>query len=145
MMEENKVLHTLRVFLKATHAVNNALKSDMEKNNINPTEFMVLELLKTKEKMPVNDIAKKINITSGSMTYVSNKLLEKGLLERKQCTKDSRLFYLSLSEKGKVLIEKAFEKHCKFIEVLFSDFEENEFELYTKLNKKIGFKAENLK
>lgn len=144
-MDKEQVLHTLRVFLKAASATENALKNNMKKNNINPTEFMVLELLNTKEKMPVNDIAKKINITSGSMTYVSTQLINKGLIVRNQCQTDSRLFYLSLSEKGRSLIEKAFLKHAEFIFEMFEGFTEEELEIYSQLNKKLGYKADSLK
>lgn len=144
MVDENKVLHALRVFIKASHAVNNALKKDMEKNNINPTEFMVLELLLSKEKLPVNDIAKKINVTSGSMTYVSNKLIEKGLIQRNQCTKDTRLFYLSLSNAGEKMIKQAFERHKVFINKLFAGFTQEELSAFANLNKKLGYKAEEV-
>ncbi len=107
----------------------NALFSKIEKqvqeDGLNLSEFGVLEMLLNKGEQPVQKIAEKILVTSGTITYVIDKLQQKELVYRKRCAKDRRIFYICLTEKGKTFIVDVFQKHVKFLENLFNDLEED--------------------
>lgn len=70
-------LKALTVMLRATQSVEDVLRKDMQKRNMNMTEFAVLELLFHKGEQPIQKIGDKILITSGSITYVVDKLEKK--------------------------------------------------------------------
>lgn len=107
----------------------NALFSKIEKQvqdeGLNLSEFGVLEMLLNKGEQPVQKIAEKILVTSGTITYVIDKLQKKELVYRKKCEKDKRIFYICLTPKGEMLISDVFQKHRKFLDDLFSGLDDN--------------------
>lgn len=104
-----------------------ALFSKIEKNvneyGLNLSEFGVLEMLFHKGEQPVQKIAEKILVTSGSITYVIDKLQKNELVIRKKCDKDKRIYYVSLTEKGEALIAEIFPKHKRFLNELLKDMD----------------------
>jgi len=108
----------------ATARFYNALFLEITKNvqsfNLTISEFGVLEMLLHKGDQPVQKVAEKILVTSGTITAVVDKLQKKGLVLRKKCEKDQRIFYVSLTAKGQHLIAKIFPKHEKFLDELLN-------------------------
>ena len=108
-----------------------SLFSQMEKNfkefGLNISEFGVLEMLYHKGDQPVQKVAEKVLVTSGTITYVINKLEKKDLVIRRKCNKDKRVYYVSLTEKGKEFIANIFPKHKDFLNDLFKDLSEESF------------------
>ena len=84
------------------------LKSDITHYGLNTTEFGVLELLYSKGEFPVQQIAKKILISSSSTTYTINQLESKGFVVRRVDPKDRRVAYISLSPSGYDLMKDIF-------------------------------------
>lgn len=112
----------------ATARSYNTMFSKIEKNvqcyGLNISEFGVLEMLYHKGEQPVQKIAEKILVTSGTITYVIDKLQQKELVYRKKCEKDKRIFYVCLTTKGEEMISGIFKEHKKFLEELFSGIDE---------------------
>lgn len=113
----------------ATARSYNTMFSKIEKNvqsyGLNISEFGVLEMLLHKGEQPVQKIAEKILVTSGTITYVIDKLQQKELVYRKKCEKDKRIFYICLTTKGEEVISEIFKEHKKFLEELFSGIDED--------------------
>jgi MarR family 2-MHQ and catechol resistance regulon transcriptional repressor len=120
---------------RANQAVFKKIEKSMYKNGLTVSEFGVMEFLLHKGKQPVQQIAEKILVTSGTITYVINKLIEKGFIKRERCKKDKRIYYVDLTEEGKRFIEKVFKDHEKFLSKLFGEIDkEDKKELINKLN-----------
>ena len=83
--DEELSLKLLIVLSRAFHKVAERIKEDIRSHNLNTTEFAVLELLYHKGDQPIQQIGKKILLSSGSITYVIDKLEEKNLVSRKNC------------------------------------------------------------
>jgi len=98
---------------------------EIQEFNLNISEFGVLEMLLHKGEQPVQKIAESILVTSGTISYVIDKLQKKGLVYRKNCEKDKRVFYICLTQSGEKYISDIFPKHQKFIDDLFSNFDNN--------------------
>lgn len=101
------------------------IEKNVQEFGLNISEFGVLEMLYHKGDQPVQKVAEKILVTSGTITYVINKLEKKELVVRRKCEKDKRVFYVSLTEKGKEFILDIFPKHKEFLDNLFSGLNEN--------------------
>ena len=114
----------------ATARLYNSMFSGIEKNvqsfGVSPSEFGVLEMLYHKGEQPVQKIAEKILVTSGTITYVINQLEKKELVYRKKCKKDKRVFYVCLTPKGEELIAEIFPLHKNYLNQLFQDIELND-------------------
>ncbi len=95
------------------------IEESLKQYGLSLSEFGVLELLYHKGRHPVQAVAEKILVTSGTITYVIDKLCKKGLVERKQCSEDKRRFYVELTEEGSVLIAKLFPIHENHLEKIF--------------------------
>lgn len=100
------------------------IEKQVQEHGLNISEFGVLEYLLHKGKQPVQKIAEKILVTSGTITYVINKLEKRNLVRRQVCDKDKRVFYVSLTPEGEELITAVFEEHVLFLKNLFGNLEE---------------------
>ena len=105
---EKTSLKLFVAFYKANKAVSKHMEATIRTYGLNTTEFAVLELLYHKGAFPVQQIGEKILLSSGSLTYVVDKLVKKGLLERIPCEKDRRVIYVSMTPQGQALIAAIF-------------------------------------
>ncbi|WP_062197049.1 MarR family winged helix-turn-helix transcriptional regulator [Massilibacterium senegalense] len=141
-MPSNLSLKLLVVFSRASHYTTEKIKEDIAYYGLNLTEFGVLELLYHKGEQPIQQIGKKILLSSGSITYVVDKLENKQLLMRKSCPTDRRVIYAVITEKGKHFLEEIFPKHERFVDDLFSALSHEEQQTMITLCKKIGLQGE---
>ena len=137
-MESKLHLKALVVFLRSSQALQEKLKKDMEQYGVNPTEFAVLELLYHKGEQPIQHIGKKILLASSSITYVVDKLENKGFVERKACKTDRRVTYAHITEEGRTFMAKVFPEHEETIKEIFGDLSEEELKEMIELMKKVG-------
>lgn len=105
---------------------------------LSATEFMVLELLYHKGRTSLQPIGDKILVTSGSITYTVDKLEQKGLLRRVDCSEDRRVTYVELTADGKALFDRIFPSHAEMIEGLMGGLSQEEKAEAIKLLKKLG-------
>ena len=114
------------VLSKAYRSVADRVMDDIREYGLNPTEFAVLELLYHSGDQPLQKIGDKILLASGSITYVVDKLEEKGFLKRTQCAEDRRITHASITDKGKDLLNRIFPDHWKQIEQITAGLTEQE-------------------
>jgi len=124
-----------RVYRKLTDLSNKSIAQ----YKLNPTEFAVLELLFHKGKQPLQLIGEKILIASGSITYVVDKLEQKGLVNRQPCLSDRRVIYAQLTDDGMNLMKEIFPSHELILHEQMSDLTTEEKSFLIHLLKKIGF------
>lgn len=144
MSGNDKHLKAFTVLHRATAAMQEVSRKDVQESKLNYTEFAVLELLYHKGEQPIQIIGKKVLIASSSITYVVDKLEKKGLVERKSCPKDRRVIYAALTEAGTSLMISIFPKHNQKIAQAFSVLTEQELETLTELLKRVGHHAAKL-
>jgi len=141
--ETDLALNLFVVLSRAYRSVSEHSDHNIRSHGLNPTEFGVLELLYHKGQHPLQQIGEKILLASGSITYVVDKLEQKGLLERKACTKDRRLTYAVITEKGSKLIEDIFPDHAEVIRDAVSALSASEQAEALQLLKKLGKHAQS--
>lgn len=142
--DRQRALKLFIVLSRASKVIEEEAHKLIEKYGLNPTEFGVLELIYHRGPQPIQKIGQKILLRSGSMTYVVNKLEERGLLKRAICEKDKRITYISITEKGAMLIESIFPEHAENIESIMSGLSAKEQELAIDLVRKLGLSVNDL-
>ncbi len=142
--ETERALKLFIVLSRASKVVLEEANKLIETYKLNPTEFAVLELLYHKGRQPIQKIGQKILLSSGSMTYVVDKLEKKGLIERVFCKEDKRVTYMSITAAGNELIEEIFPSHEKRINELMSALTETEQETAIDLLRKLGLSIKDL-
>lgn len=115
--------HELKLFIvlcRTFASVSGVAKGDIKKYGLSLSEFETLELLYHKGEQTIQDIGKKVLLTSGSMTYVVGQLKKKELVSRKLCETDRRVTYVKISESGSSLMKEIFPMHRQRITEIFS-------------------------
>ncbi|WOV82896.1 MarR family transcriptional regulator [Sporosarcina jeotgali] len=107
-------------------------------NDLGISHILVLQELVNEGESRPSDIAKKLNFTPASLTHLSMKLTKQGLIERRQSEEDKRTKYLSITNAGKELVEKAYNDGIEVRRELFSHISTEEqqkmLEIYRKLD-----------
>jgi MarR family 2-MHQ and catechol resistance regulon transcriptional repressor len=132
----------MRLYIALTRTYKAVLEKDQRNirgYGLNASEFGVLELLYNKGPHPLQQIGGKILITSGTITYVIDKLVKKGLLTRRPCDMDRRIIYAELTEAGKHRMDEILPNHYKTLAESFSSLNSEEKEQAIGLLKKISF------
>ena len=137
-------LKAVTVILRASQAIQEVIRKDVATHGLNPTEFSVLELLYHKGDQPTQMIGKKVLISSGSITYVVDKLVNKNYVIRIACPKDRRVTYAALTDSGIALMNRIFPKHKLIMEKIFDQLKADEIDETIDLLKRIGHKAKSL-
>ncbi|MBX0359681.1 MULTISPECIES: MarR family winged helix-turn-helix transcriptional regulator [Halobacillus] len=133
------------VLTKAQRTIADLVKDDIQRYELNPTEFGVLELLYHQGDQPLQKIGEKILLASGSITYVVDKLEKKEYLKRVPCPNDRRITFASITEKGRDLLNGIFPDHWKEIESIMDGLTDDEKQDAIDLLKKLGKAADSKK
>ncbi|SEU11846.1 MarR family winged helix-turn-helix transcriptional regulator [Paenibacillus sp. NFR01] len=136
--EEAMSLKLFVVLSKAYRSLMDQAVKDMKSHGLASAEFMVLEVLYHRTRIPLQQIGEKILVTSGSITYNIDKLEKRGLLRRVPCSDDRRVTYAEITEAGRELFDDIFPKHTASIHQLMGGLDPEEKQQAIKLLKKLG-------
>ncbi|HJP90658.1 MAG TPA: MarR family transcriptional regulator [Pyrinomonadaceae bacterium] len=135
-------VHVWLVLWKAARAVEGYAQNSVSQLEICGSDFAVLEALFHKGPLPVNEIGKKVLLTSGSITTAVDRLETKGLVERRSHGTDRRARVVHLTKEGRKMIAKAYADHAADMERLASaSLNRKERQTLIRLLKQIGFAA----
>lgn len=135
-------VHVFLVLWKAARAVEAYAEKSITDLEMCGSDFAVLEALLHKGPLPVNEIGKKILLTSGSITVAVDRLEKRGLVERRAHGTDRRARIVHLTMPGRKLITRIYGQHADDIEKLAAaSLTKAERKTLISLLKKIGYKA----
>ena len=100
-------------------------------------QFGVLELLYHKGPLCISDIIEKTLSTSGNMTVVIENLRKDKCIEKIKDETDQRKYIISLTEKGKMIIEEVFPVHLENLDIIFGKLTKEEKKELLSLLKKL--------
>lgn len=141
-IERQGGVHVWLVLWKASRAVEAYAGRSINELEICGSDFAVLEALLHKGALPVNEIGRKVLLTSGSITSAVDRLETKGLVERRSADADRRSRIVHLTREGKKLITRAYAEHAEDLERLAAaTLTKDERATLIRLLKKIGYKA----
>ncbi|MEX0690745.1 MAG: MarR family transcriptional regulator [Gemmatimonadales bacterium] len=138
----NAALNLWVVLNRAHRAIRRHAEADMERHGLTPTEFGILEALFHKGPVLLGELQKKILVSSGGVTYLVDRLTDKGLVERAECEGDRRAKYVRLTKTGTALISKIFPAHEEVINRALNGLSRKEQQEAAALIKTLGLAAE---
>lgn len=130
------------VMNRAQRAVGETVRRSVESHGLAPTEFAVLEVLYHKGPLLVGEVGSRILLTSGSTTYVIDKLEERGLVTRRSSPHDRRAISVELTEEGRERIGSIFPRHAEVIRLAMEGLTTEEKRIAAALLKRLGRFAE---
>src|SRR5467141_515660 len=135
-------VHVFLVLWKASRAAQAYAQKSISELEMCASDFAVLEALLHKGPLPVNEIGKKVLLTSGSITVAVDRLETKGLVERRAHGTDRRTRIVHLTKQGRKLITRAYADHAADMEQLASaSLTKAERKTLIQLLKKSGYEA----
>lgn len=144
MENKDSRIKAFTVFVKSSQSIQKLIKQDFLKKDINLNEYAVMELLYHRGDQPIQSIGKRILMGGGSITYVIDKLENKGFLSRESSKEDRRKIYACITEKGKSYMDQRVPEHEQLISTIFEEWDDDEVEDAINLLKRIGIHAEKL-
>ena len=103
------------VFARAYWAVGHVASADLERHDLTPGEFGILEVLHHKGPLLLGEVQKKVLASSGGITFLVDRLASRGLVERLACPSDRRARYAALTKAGRKLMTDIFPSHAAAI------------------------------
>ena len=135
-------VHVFLVLWKAASAVQVYAERSISDLEICGSDFAVLEALLHKGALPVNEIGRKVLLTSGSITVAVDRLETRGFVERRAHETDRRARIVHLTKEGRKLITRVYAQHAADMERLASaSLTREERKTLISLLKKIGYEA----
>lgn len=105
---------------------NKNAESVFSTNGLTFRKFAVLELLYNRGEFTVKQITEKVLSTGGNITMAVQKLETEGLVVRKTNPYDNRSYLISITEKGRDLMDIAFPAVMDAIQLYFSRLTDEE-------------------
>src|SRR5258706_13519365 len=135
-------VHLFLVLWKAARAVQAYAEKSISELEMCGSDFAVLEALLHKGPLPVNEIGKKVMLTSGSITVAVDRLEAKEVVERRAHDADRRARIVHLTKEGRKVITRVYADHAADMERLASaSLTRAERKTLIQLLKKIGYQA----
>jgi DNA-binding MarR family transcriptional regulator len=105
---------------------------------LSPPQVHLLFIIgRSKEGIPVKDLAEISSVTPGAITQFTDALVERGLVEREGDPNDRRIVRLKLTEKARNQMEKVRKEHLAAMSKVFEALTDEEIEQLTALMIKI--------
>ncbi len=136
--------HLWLVLMKAHRSLARHAGRSIEGLEMCFSDFVILELLLHHGAQPVNAIARRIELTSGSVTTAIDRLEARGLVMRSVDDSDRRIRSVSLTPDGEAAITRAFAKHKGSMDRAAGGLSRDERATLIALLKKLGITAEQL-
>lgn len=126
------------VLSRAFRAMATVAQRDVDAHGLHLSEFAVLEALYHKGPLSLSDLRDRVLLTSGSTTHLVDKLVSRGLIERRSCPEDRRVCYAALTPEGTEVIRSIFPAHADAITRAMDGLTPEERRITTALLKRLG-------
>ena len=133
--------HVWLVLMKAHRALERLAVHSIESFDIGLSDFGVLELLLHKGAQPVNEIGRRIGLTSGAITAAVDRLESCELVRREAHASDRRARVVHLTAPGRERAARLFAGHKSVMDAAASGLSQSERATLIRLLKKLGVAA----
>jgi MarR family 2-MHQ and catechol resistance regulon transcriptional repressor len=134
--------HLWLVMMKAHRALERLAIRSIESFEVGLSDFGVMELLLHKGPQPVNEIGRRIGLTSGAITTAVDRLESCKLVTREAHPSDRRARVVRLTARGREQAAKLFAGHKAVMDSAANELSKAERATLMQLLKKLGVSAE---
>ena len=127
--------------MKAHRTLERLATRSIESSKVGLSDFAVMEMLLHKGPQPVNEIGRRIELTSGAISTAVDRLESRGLVTREAHQNDRRARIVRLTAWGKEQGVKVFAGHKTAMDLAASGLSKTERAMLIQLLKKLGISA----
>src|SRR5881227_2854442 len=136
--------HLWLVMMKAHRTLERLATRSIESSDVGLSDFAVMEMLLHKGPQPVNEIGRRVKLTSGAITSAVDRLESRGLVTREAHESDRRARIVRLTARGKAEAAKAFGVHKTAMDAAANGLSKTERAMLIQLLRKLGISAAEL-
>jgi MarR family transcriptional regulator, 2-MHQ and catechol-resistance regulon repressor len=133
--------HLWLVMMKAYRTLQRLATSSIEVSGVGLSDFAVMEMLLHKGPQPVNEIGRRVELTSGAITTAVDRLESLGLVTREAHASDRRARIVRLTAAGEKQAARIFVGHKGAMDLAASGLSKTERATLIELLKKLGTSA----
>ncbi|MDE5547098.1 MAG: winged helix DNA-binding protein [Anaeroplasmataceae bacterium] len=135
MKKKEDILETIELLKTTSQFIGDARANLTAPYHLTHTQAVILlDVYHHPTETKITDICKRLNKTTNTISPLVKRLVEKGYLVKQQNSFDNRVFEVSFSEKGMVMMKSINEDVLKFSTPLFNELNDEEFSnLYKSL------------
>ncbi len=109
-------------------------KSFETRRKISFNLYLILLMLKSSNQLPLSETGKLLCIRKQNMTYMTDKLVEEGLIKRVPDLNDRRMINITITDKGKMYVDEWQKNKLEGMKRNFIYFNDDDL---TKLHKSV--------
>lgn len=136
--DEERALRLWIALARAYTTFSRAVDERIQEYGLTTAQFGILEALHHLGPLSLGELAQKLLVTGGNVTYVMDRLEDEGLVRRRRSGEDRRVVLAHLTEEGQELIADVFPDHAVFVRELADRLQPDEQERLRTLLKKLG-------
>ena len=110
-------------------------KLGMSELQINQLHY--LKVIDRTVDMSFGKFAEILKVTKPSVTEIVGKLINLGVAEKTQCTRDKRIYYIKLTEKGRNIARLNFLAEQRVVDIIVSALDDEEIKTFIRIIKKL--------
>ncbi|HUQ83373.1 MAG TPA: MarR family transcriptional regulator [Gemmatimonadaceae bacterium] len=133
--------HLWLVIMKAHRSLQRLAARSIEASEMGLSDFAVMEMLLHKGPQPVNEIGRRIELTSGAITTAVDRLESRGLVTREAHENDRRARIVRLTTRGQAHAAKVFAAHKAAMDLAGTALSKSERATLIQLLRKLGVSA----
>lgn len=141
--EEEQALRLWISLARCYATFSRAVACKVAEYDLTAPQFGVLEALYHLGPLSLGELAEKLLVTGGNITYVMDRLESQGLVARERSGNDRRVVRAHLTTKGRATIEGVFPGHVDFVRGLVTDLDMEEQKELRELLKRLGKSVAN--
>lgn len=136
--DEERALRLWITLARAYLTVSREVGAKVVEYGLTVPQFGILEALHHLGPLSLGELAEKLLVTGGNITYVMDRLEEQGLVYRERSAEDRRVVRAHLTDEGRRRIAEVFPGHAEFICELMSPLDPAEQDGLRGLLKTLG-------
>jgi DNA-binding MarR family transcriptional regulator len=122
-----------------------ALVKDQIGSDLTNDQHFTLRYINQVGTCTSSELAEVFDVQKSAITAIIQRLWEKGLIQRTRDEKDRRVVYLTLTDKGKELYDKAEDRIHRLVESLLTQFDQSEIQQFIETFEKLNQVLINIK
>ncbi len=123
----------LQCFETLRQAKTSAAFGRLSQFNLSLSHLRALHLLAPDKTLAMKDLAEQLQITPPSLTAITQRLVQTGLVQRHRQSDDSRVVLVSLTEEGRQLFAQLYEEQLSRMEELLQGLAPDEQRQFVEL------------
>lgn len=136
-MKRDLIHEAVRKFNSLGNECNLKLSDSLGMSELQLNQLHYLKIIDRTVDISFGEFAEILKVTKPSVTEIVNKLIKQNVVEKAQCTRDKRKYYIKLTEKGRNIARLPFLAEQRVVDIIINALDDDEIDLFIKLIKKL--------